>query len=350
LVTGAGCAFTTELNRFAFIKLTGHADSALNSVLAVVDDNNLLLAAPYAGANGAGVGIVSSWLTTVGTGGSIAVANSVLAIASGTTSGQNTWVQRGADYSPMEKMIRFNVSQRIANQIVRMGFFDNFASPKYEAAIELTGTDNTQVTLVCRSNTGANDVESVTVTLPSGINTGTSLNLRIDLHPDRVTLYYDPADGSEYVFLAMCKNHIPPPYYSLLSGHGILNTGTPASGTTLNVDIVYLNDYNLVKTDPDGKLAPEVTTGSCTNVASAVADTSLLATNKLRLGASVYNDSTGILYLKLGTGASATSFTVKMVAGGFYELPSRKDGLPYNGPINGYWSVANGYARVTEVV
>jgi hypothetical protein len=165
-----------------------------------------------------------------------------------------------------------------------------------------------------------------------------------------VTLYYDPADGSEYVFLAMCKNHIPPPYYSLLSGHGILNTGVPAGGTTLNVDIVYLNDYNLVKTDPDGRLAPEITTATCTSVAAVVSDTAVLATNKLRLGASVFNDSTAILYLKLGTGASTTSFTVKMAPGSLYELPSRKDGLPYNGPINGYWSVANGNARVTEVV
>lgn len=85
-------------------------------------------------------------------------------------------------------------------------------------------------------------------------------------------------------------------------------------------------------------------TSSVTSVAAAVADTSLLAANAARVGATVANDSTAIMYLKLGTGASATSFTVRLTANAYYEVP-----FGYTGAINGYWSSATGNARVTEL-
>lgn len=353
-VTGTGCAFTTELDRFQYIKNTGHAEGTYAGILRVIDDNNLILSAPYAGATVSGTAVKSSWDPQTGSGGSISVANSLLSITSGTTLSSNTWVQRGSDYGPMYKVIRFSVSQRIANQTIRMGFFDSFASPKYCACVELTGTNNTQVTLVTRSGTGASDVESVTVTLPSGVTTASLINLVISVTNERVTLYYDPADGSAHVFLAMCRNHIPPPYTTLLSGKGFLNTGTPASSTTLNIDLSYLNDYNILEVNPQVEMAPDADVSTCTNVSAAVADTTLLAANKYRKCASVFNDSTATLYLKWGSGASTTSYTARIGPGGFYELPMGLSDAgsprPYNGQINGYWSAATGTARVTESV
>ena len=349
-MTGSGCAFLTELNRFSFVKGSAAAEGTLASVANVIDDNTVILATPYTGASVTGTVVVATWDTNTGTGGSITVANSLLTIASGTTSGQNSYVQRGSDYAPMEKTFRFNVSQRIANQTVRMGFFDNFANPKYQACIELTGTVNTQVSLITRSNTGVNDVETVTATLPTGINTATLLNLKIDLHPDRCSLFFDPADGSSPTFLAMCKNHIPPPYFSLQSGHGILNTGAPASTTSVNFDMVALNDYNALFTKAEELAVPDTIGTTCTSVAAAVADTVLAAANLNRGIVTVHNDSSSVLYLKLGTGASPTSFTVRMAPQGYYELPLGSGDRVYTGSINGYWSSASGSARVTEVV
>jgi hypothetical protein len=80
------------------------------------------------------------------------------------------------------------------------------------------------------------------------------------------------------------------------------------------------------------------------NVASSATTGTLLASNAARLGAAVYNDSTQILYLKLGATASATSHTVQLVAGAYYEVP-----FGYTGVIDGIWASANGAARVTEV-
>jgi hypothetical protein len=87
-------------------------------------------------------------------------------------------------------------------------------------------------------------------------------------------------------------------------------------------------------------------TATHSNVAAATANTQLLAANPHRLGCSVFNDSTAALYLKCDTGASATSCTVKVPAGMYWEMPPE---WRYTGAIYGYWDSVNGAARVTSV-
>lgn len=89
----------------------------------------------------------------------------------------------------------------------------------------------------------------------------------------------------------------------------------------------------------------KATTASVSSVNDTASSTTLLAINTNRLGATVHNDSTVVLYLKLGATASATSFTVKMAADGYYEVP-----YGYTGIIDGIWaSDASGAARITEL-
>jgi hypothetical protein len=86
-------------------------------------------------------------------------------------------------------------------------------------------------------------------------------------------------------------------------------------------------------------------TSSVTSVASSATTVSLLASNTARKMATFYNDSTAILYLKLGATASTSSYTLQIAAGGYYELP-----FPcYTGAIDGIWASANGNARITEL-
>jgi hypothetical protein len=73
--------------------------------------------------------------------------------------------------------------------------------------------------------------------------------------------------------------------------------------------------------------------------------TTLQAANTSRVGLYIFNDSTAILYVKLGTGATPTDWTIRLAAGGFYELPTPY----YRGAVSGVWATANGFARVTEV-
>lgn len=86
--------------------------------------------------------------------------------------------------------------------------------------------------------------------------------------------------------------------------------------------------------------------GSATkaNVSGSASSVTILAANVGRTGAAVFNDSSAILYLDLTGGtASATSYTVQVGAGAYYEVPFHHSGL-----ITGIWSSATGSARVTE--
>lgn len=85
-------------------------------------------------------------------------------------------------------------------------------------------------------------------------------------------------------------------------------------------------------------------TAAVTQVASSATNVTVLSSNTARVGATVQNDSTQILYLKLGTTASTTSYTCKMASGSYYEVP-----FGYTGIIDGIWASANGFAYVTEI-
>lgn len=85
-------------------------------------------------------------------------------------------------------------------------------------------------------------------------------------------------------------------------------------------------------------------TGTNSSVTASVTAVTLLASNGPRRGATVYNDSTSPLKLSLGSVVTASSFTLIVAGGGYYEVP-----FGYRGDITGLWSAAIGAARVTEL-
>lgn len=107
---------------------------------------------------------------------------------------------------------------------------------------------------------------------------------------------------------------------------------------------------DLLAINPDGSIDVNVlgsgssSTATVTSVASSASNVTLLSANAARLGVSIYNDSTQVLYIKLGTTASSTSFTVQLTSNGVYEVP-----FNYTGRIDGIWVSANGNARITEL-
>ena len=91
------------------------------------------------------------------------------------------------------------------------------------------------------------------------------------------------------------------------------------------------------------------TTGTLSSVAASASDTTILASNASRKGATVYNDSSAILYLALAnTTSSTTAYSVQIAANGYYELPVNQGGV-YTGVLKGIWASATGNARVTEL-
>jgi hypothetical protein len=85
-------------------------------------------------------------------------------------------------------------------------------------------------------------------------------------------------------------------------------------------------------------------TATLTNVSASASSVTLLSSNASRLGAMIYNDSVAVLYVKLGTTASSTSFSIRLDR---YEYADIEDG--YTGRIDGIWVTAVGTARVTEL-
>lgn len=107
--------------------------------------------------------------------------------------------------------------------------------------------------------------------------------------------------------------------------------------------------YRRLLCDASGNLLTRASAGSTstvTSVSASATNVTLLAANTARRVVTVYNDSTANLFLKMAATASATSFTVKIAAGGYWEMPAMS--YVYTGIIDGIWDAANGSARVTE--
>ncbi len=123
-----------------------------------------------------------------------------------------------------------------------------------------------------------------------------------------------------------------------------IQTGQPVGGKDS------AGAFRLFKTDTSGRVQTQpgaggASTGTESNVASSGTNVTILAANSGRIGGTVYNDSTQVLYLLLGVGpASSTVYTVQMAAAGYYEIP-----FGYTGILTGLWASANGSARVTEL-
>lgn len=86
-------------------------------------------------------------------------------------------------------------------------------------------------------------------------------------------------------------------------------------------------------------------TSTNTNVAASASTGQLLAASAGRLGATLYNDADKSVYVKLGTTASATSFTVRLLPDGFFQVP-----FGYTGRIDAIWDTGpTGSMRISEL-
>lgn len=82
------------------------------------------------------------------------------------------------------------------------------------------------------------------------------------------------------------------------------------------------------------------------SVNSTDSSTTLIAAEANRIGLTVYNTDTGPLYLKYGATATTSSFTVKIPADGYWEMPNPV----YRGIIDGIWTTSGaGAAVITQL-
>lgn len=105
-------------------------------------------------------------------------------------------------------------------------------------------------------------------------------------------------------------------------------------------------DYSPVAVSPDGSqhVVQKAATAAVTSPSTSTTSATLLAANVARKGATIYNDSAAVLYVKFGATASSTSFTVPLAANAYYEVPGG-----YTGIIDGILVSGTGAGRVTEL-
>ncbi len=90
---------------------------------------------------------------------------------------------------------------------------------------------------------------------------------------------------------------------------------------------------------------PSTQQATVATVACSTTAATLLAasTTARRMVLITNNTASSILYIKFGTGASATDFTVRLAAGGYYEMPAPI----YSGQITGILDTGTGNALIT---
>lgn len=240
-VTGTGTAFTAEMyDARLYTKLAAHNESVW-ALGTVIDDETIELDAPYTGATASGAAHASHWRTSTGTGGTIAVSGAECTLSSGTTSGALTGLIRNVDYLPLAGTWYVDVSQRIANQKLVIGFQDIPGLPINRAVFIFTGTDNTQVLCRTGNDTGATKFEDTTITLPTGTTSADRLKFDVDLTAKK-TVY--SVNGH---IVCVHEKLVPGPYTVMQMVEYVENTGVTASSTDMVIETCFVNNSNRVE-------------------------------------------------------------------------------------------------------
>lgn len=298
-VTGTG--FLTEgLNKEWFIKAAVHADTALTPVLRVESDTLLYLTEPYPGASAVSATYSKSkWSQTIGGGGTITVASSAVSIANTGTTGHYAEIHRVSDYLPIRGVFRARVSARNANQETILGFSQGDINTGAAAFVSLTGTSNTTITLKTASSSDVAEREVTSVLLPDNTTTATYHTYRIEVSADSVHLHVDD------ILVVAHKAHIPGPYDALYITAGIQNTGA-SSAATLDMDVAYVSNFNLVNTEVvgtvDSSVVQNVAASTVNNTVATVASpTGTAQHNNIAAGATwtgTAESTLGIAYIQ----------------------------------------------------
>jgi hypothetical protein len=89
---------------------------------------------------------------------------------------------------------------------------------------------------------------------------------------------------------------------------------------------------------------PSTSVAATALITATLASQTLMAGNSKRATLTIFNDSTANLHIDFGKAVSLTDYAVKIMPGGYYELPSN-----YIGIITGVWDAVNGVARIRDL-
>lgn len=235
IVSGSGTLFTTELSRDFFIKRDSDTEANWTRVRRIISNTSLELESAYPGTSGGSASSKTKWPTTTGSGGSFTVGSSLVNVLSGTTNAARTFISRSFDSATIYAAFNgLSITQRIANQTISVGLFDNVAAPNQQVSIIFDGAVNTTLKFRTSFTSAATDIRETTVTLPFGLTTNLStINYVIIFDGQQATLLIDG------VVVASHTLHMPEPFTTLIAAVSVLNSAVVTT-TTVSADSVYL--------------------------------------------------------------------------------------------------------------
>ena len=207
-----------------------------------------------------GAALPVDWLSSIGTGGSVTVANSKANILSGTNAGAKTAIYKKIDYPPMDLSYTLSISQRISNQDIYFESGDHSTDGALDtmfARFHLYGTDNTKVSCEVQSSSDSGGSEGINtqILLPVGMNTSQNLHYMIELTGEKADFYVGISHDTLYK-VATYSTQIPNPYTVMYQRVRFMNGTTPATSTTISVDTIASHNMNIL--DITGEISGEV--------------------------------------------------------------------------------------------
>ena len=198
----------------------------------------------------AGTSLDAFW-TTVNTGaGTIAVADSKCSLTTDTSAGTGMGVFADIDYSPISLSCVATISQRIADQIIFIGFADtdNPMTMTQNAFFKFIGTDDTIIRCYSQSSTDTNSYEGdIDIVLPNGYKTTENLLYKIDFNGETIRFWVGK-NIDNLILVATHSIQTPNTYQVLKAGLYIINSDATASPTTVAVDTIFIKNYDKIDT------------------------------------------------------------------------------------------------------
>lgn len=326
-VTGSGFA-SLDLHYPDYIKLDADGNTAWAPISYISSDTTITLLAAYTGTGGTGASSKSQVGQITGTGATSTVASGAATLALGTTAAAQTYIYKLQTGVSGIVQSSLSISQRIANQDIYFGFEQTPAGTLTNyARFRFTGTTNTQVITETAYNPTttptANEAETNTVTLPAGATTAAANTYRIDQNPEGMTFYING------ILVATHTKRIPQYNKTLNGSYGLatvrgLNGTTPASGTSVVIDYIYLKNYDKldVATRPVdvGYSALNIATATTTTVKSGAGYLHSIVVNTTAAGSiTIYDNTAGsgtkIATLKASIGENTYLYDVNFSVG-----------------------------------
>jgi len=250
-VTGTGFD-TVDLHVGDYVYLTSDGNQFAVQVDELTD-TTITLSSAYQGTSGTGAASRQYLNLKLGTGTSHSVSGGIVTLTSGSTNSAIIELERDVDYLPLVKVGQFSISQRIANQNIYYGFYDENSgnAARWYYWFDFNGTTNTAVQCVCAWNPttapSGGEISATTVTLPAGVTTAASNTYRIEVLKDRVVFYINE------IPVRTERSVVPHPTDFLTSTCRIAN-GTGASSTNVVMNYDGCSNFNVASVENPSNL------------------------------------------------------------------------------------------------